>query len=229
MKKTGILITLIICLVIGGCSKGGEVGDHKNKENSESKASGYQKNAITKPEGAAVISDLIYLQDGTLRIAASDAMQTNVKIWDSQDEGNTWEEKADLTAVIASVVKESPTIVYLSPTGALLMKNEQLYYVDENNNLTSISESVPDGSRYRFTEDGSLYTYDLNQVYFINVQNGEVTQQIEFQNGEGFAEVVVSGDYIFAVSSDNEANIKISQCQISTGEKKDIDSKIHNE
>ena len=61
----------------------------------------WRKTEIQKPEGAVYINSMNYLADGTLRINSSDADGQNPAVWDSRDNGGTWE-NADADTSLAS-------------------------------------------------------------------------------------------------------------------------------
>ncbi len=104
-KITKFICFLVTAVMLCSCSaKGGddvEKGKNlaKSGEKTEAAAEGqassgklsWRKTEIQIPEGAAYINSLNYLADGAIRINSTDQDGQNAAVWDSRDNGGTWE------------------------------------------------------------------------------------------------------------------------------------------
>lgn len=72
-------------------NSGENAGDLETAENETAGTSSWKRTEIEKPEGSEYIYGLNYLADGTIRINASNQDIQNSRIWDSKDQGISWE------------------------------------------------------------------------------------------------------------------------------------------
>lgn len=117
-KMTKFICFIITATVLCSCApKGGtdtekEDDPSKNGQKAETAAEvtdesgstaepSWRKTDIQKPEGAFFVNSMNYLADGTLRIDSAGQDDQNSSIWDSRDNGNTWETADADTSLIS--------------------------------------------------------------------------------------------------------------------------------
>lgn len=63
----------------------------------------WKRTELLKPEGAVYVSSFDYLADGTMRLTASDQDLQKVGVWDSKDDGSSWENAdADMSMLLGN-------------------------------------------------------------------------------------------------------------------------------
>lgn len=261
-----ILLFLILTAVCGACSKKADLSENGSKETEDKEENGtgsskkgsseegtFEAINIQKPDKTNMVQSICFLNSGVLRIVTTDNNVINSTIWDSADEGKTWEKVSLAADLIGRKPNEGSTYVFLSPTGdmAILYENcgidltdlsvaeynnayeskqDALYWLDENRVAAEIPITVKDGYMYQYSDDGTLYTNNEKEIFMLDKKTGDITKTIPFQETENIyldsyavSEGMVS---ILVKDIDNQDELKFYQYNTETDEKNDRTSDI---
>lgn len=156
----------------------------------------WRKTEIQKPEGAVYINSMNYLADGTLRINSSDADGQNPAVWDSRDNGGTWE-NADADTSLASDYG-----YHYSADGSLFIYDSTKLTISAGDGTESrsvsvneeetISEAAMAGNTlavlvYDQNSQLRLDVYDLSSMSCRTLENGELSEYLNSQSMGGIA------------------------------------------
>ena len=156
----------------------------------------WRKTEIQKPEGAVYINSMNYLADGTLRINSSDAEGQNPAVWDSRDNGGTWE-NADADTSLASDYG-----YHYSADGSLFIYDSTKLTISAGDGTESrsvsvneeetISEAAMAGNTlavlvYDQNSQLRLDVYDLSSMSCRTLENGELSEYLNSQSMGGIA------------------------------------------
>ncbi|MEG0109381.1 MAG: sialidase family protein, partial [Lachnospiraceae bacterium] len=154
MKRViSVILILVVILMSSACSKSNEGNQSKKPDaGMKEESNGYQKIPIQKPDDSPIVESICYLDNGVLRIVTADSNQLDVKIWDSKDNGITWEAATNVSDLIGNNPSQEPIVVALSSQGEMTIKQSVLYYVDNNKQAIEITESVPNAYDYKYAD-----------------------------------------------------------------------------
>lgn len=109
-KIINFVFVLMISFAVCSCTSNGKPETEKegkaeqNEEKVENEKNGeasWTKRTLQKPEGAEFVNSLNYLADGTIRMNTVDQDDQNAVIWDSKDDGDSWENTgADMSLTV---------------------------------------------------------------------------------------------------------------------------------
>ena len=156
----------------------------------------WRKTEIQKPEGAVHINSMSYLADGTLRINSSDAEGQNPAVWDSRDNGGTWENAA------ADMSLASDYGYHYSADGSLFIYDGTKLSISAGDGTESKSVSVNEEEMisdaamagntlavlvYDQNSQFRLDVYDLGSMSCRTLENGELSEYLSSQSMGGIA------------------------------------------
>jgi ABC-type glycerol-3-phosphate transport system substrate-binding protein len=196
MKNAKIKI-IILCIatisfmLFSGCEK---------TETEQPNVEGYIETEISFPENIAIAYDMSILPDNTIRLLGYNEDYSVGTIWDSVDNGESWNAVTEFTENIPiDQTKEFQRSGYLSTTGEILdivsyweneMNVDNKYYLVNDKNVTEINIDMPDiheandstiknaVCRVEFSQNGDIFAEDLNgQIYQIDSTSGEITKE----------------------------------------------------
>lgn len=230
-----------------------EIAVNRSEKGAEEQAS-FEAIQISKPIGADLVQSICYLDSGLLRIAASDQNMLNVRIWDSSDEGKTWEEAGSPTDIIGQDPVKGMTQVTLAQTGDMLIlyedygidlsnlpreelwsaanqKTDYLYYVNEEMKSNELEMKSGGSYIYRYSEDGQLFTNDDKSIYLMDKKTGKVREMIPYQEKEDdyLISYTISANKLFVFLGDPDGRTKMLQYNTETWEKEEVDSNVQKE
>lgn len=157
----------------------------------------WRKTEIQKPEGAVHINSMSYLADGTLRINSSDAEGQNPAVWDSRDNGGTWENAAADMSLASDY-----NIYHYSADGSLFIYDGTKLTISAGDGTESKSVSVNEEEMisdaamagntlavlvYDQNSQFRLDVYDLGSMSCRTLENGELSEYLSSQSMGGIA------------------------------------------
>ena len=156
----------------------------------------WRKTEIQIPEGAAYINSLNYLADGAIRINSTDQDGQNAAVWDSRDNGGTWE-NAD-----ADMSLTSQYGYHYSAEGSLYIFDNERLAISAGDGTESQSihagekemlfDAVMAGNTLAVLAADQnnrlrLDIYDLDTMSCRKLENGELSQYLNSQSVGGIA------------------------------------------
>lgn len=157
----------------------------------------WRKTEIQKPEGAVYINSMSYLADGTLRINSLDAEGQNPAVWDSRDNGGTWENAgADMS------LASDYNIYHYSADGSLFIHDGTKLSISAGDGTESKSVSVNEEEMisdaamagntlavlvYDQNSQFRLDVYDLGSMSCRTLENEELSEYLSSQSMGGIA------------------------------------------
>lgn len=156
----------------------------------------WRKTELQKPEGAVHINSMSYLADGTLRINSSDAEGQNPAVWDSRDNGGTWENAA------ADMSLASGYGYHYSADGSLFIYDGTKLSISAGDGTESKSVSVNEEEMiidaamagntlavlvYDQNSQFRLDVYDLGSMSCRTLENKELSEYLSSQSMGGIA------------------------------------------
>lgn len=176
----------------------------------------WRKTEIQKPEGAFYINSMSYLSDGTLRINSSDADGQNPAVWDSRDNGGTWENAA------ADMSLASGYGYHYSADGSLFIYDGTKLSISAGDGTESKSVSVNEEEMisdaamagntlavlvYDQNSQFRLDVYDLGSMSCRTLENGELSEYLSSQSMGGIALYSSGGILYLTVGGTGELQI----------------------
>ena len=97
MRKKVCLCLIFIIFISNfmGCKSKKE-----NKENEVEYKSNYIETEISLPEDMKYIKNIATAEDGTLRVACTNTDETSGGIWESSDDGGSWNKVLDFNGIL---------------------------------------------------------------------------------------------------------------------------------
>lgn len=116
-RKFTALILAVIMLALCAVGCGEEKGAEKTSAGAKELDS-YDTEIMQLPSGVQNILDIVELEDGKLRIVGGNEFKENIAMYDSADQGKSWEKVADLKSL--KITKKDFAQAFLSPKGNAL-------------------------------------------------------------------------------------------------------------
>lgn len=200
----------------------------------------WRKTEIQMPGGAAFVSSLNYLADGAMRIHSSDQDGRNGEVWDSRDNGGTWE-NAD-----ADMGLESEYGYHYSAEGSLYIFDTARLAISAGGGTQSKEirvdekEMIVDAAMAGNTlavlvlDQNSLLRldiYDLDTMSCRTPENGELSQYLNSQSVKSIA-LSSSGEILYLMVEEIKgtwlARYDLNQDQLSSLADQDTMSRLLN-
>lgn len=215
MKKLCILLLIILTVLLVSCGGSKDSREH------------YIEKTIQIPDEIEHISDIAELESGALRIAGTNGPLRKGWVWESKDEGASWQKVYCYTDIIgADEKKEGECHAYIREKETICVDIEyefaedivfktKCYFIDENGNCTEIENNSEGISfcddKYKgfgyisdiINDDMLLLTNEGNEVFIVNKEAGNSMKNI-LTKGEklisknGF---VIKEDKIFLITT----------------------------
>lgn len=228
LKRTaGFLLSLIlICGNFAGCSGKDQAGTGTaegtaEKNNKETAMGRFLEEEIDTGIAFGNIYDMKKLEDGTLRIIGSNGDDGKDGVWDSKDQGVSWEKTYDFPAELGDGEKGYIDRAALSPDGkAVCVFNEfkgngviqpVLYLLDAKGTGSRIPFEIPGASEnsagnmimwLSFAGSGQVLAENASDtIYQINIEDGSVKQTYEFDASSDIHLSYAAGEKLLVFNS----------------------------
>lgn len=228
LKRTaGFLLSLIlICGSFAGCSGKDQAGTGTaegtaEKNNKETAMGRFLEEEIDTGIAFGNIYDMKKLEDGTLRIIGSNGDDGKDGVWDSKDQGVSWEKTYDFPAELGDGEKGYIDRAALSPDGkAVCVFNEfkgngviqpVLYLLDAKGTGSRIPFELPGASEnsagnmimwLSFAGSGQVLAENASDtIYQINIEDGSVKQTYEFDASSDIHLSYAAGEKLLVFNS----------------------------
>lgn len=200
MRKKVCLCLIFIIFISNfmGCKS-----KEKNKENEVEYKNNYIETEISLPEDMKCIKNTAIAEDGTLRVACTNTDETSSGVWESSDDGGSWNKVLDFNGLLE--IKDDGyehfciAMSSKKETGIFTYNNKTLKIIDSEGKEEEIAvqdDLVDDtGVEIRFLEDGNLFFKTFSAGYKVNRKNGDILGKV-FGEAKAFD---IVGDRIFAV------------------------------
>ncbi len=228
LKRTaGFLLSLfLVCGSFAGCSGKDQAGTGTadgtaEKNNRETAMGRFLEEEIDTGIAFGNIYDMKKLEDGTLRIIGSNGDDGKDGVWDSKDQGVSWEKTYDFPAELGDGEKGYIDRAALSPDGkAVCVFNEfkgdgviqpVLYLLDAKGTGSRIPFELPGASEnsagnlimwLSFAGSGQVLAENASDtIYQINIEDGSVKQTYEFDASSDIHLSYAAGEKLLVFNS----------------------------
>ncbi|HIT91064.1 MAG TPA: carbohydrate ABC transporter substrate-binding protein, partial [Candidatus Merdenecus merdavium] len=172
------------CLV--GCAENNSKEEDKELQNVSFT---YKEQVLVLPERVSEITDITVTYDQVIRLAGIDETATYGTIWESADNGDTWNKVWDSSQVLQEVgVAFEHVEIMLSPDKkcviSLYINDEErsVYFLDETYSIIETSkefnESIVDNKikTFDWLNQDKVLALSVSQSYIVEIETGKITK-----------------------------------------------------
>lgn len=194
-----MLLAVIIGISLIGC-KDKTSTDEINEE------AEYTVVSIEKPDQIQNIRCITFLEDGTLRIGGTDQSGEQQTVWDSKDDGKSWNSAGDIEEL--GEIEQKDLFYKFSTNKKIYTADENVIRFSENNEAIDLEpneyyiDSVLSGENlYVLTENEAdikqLWNYNLSNQEWKLIENEKLMKSIKQARGLGCLAINSSNNFLY--------------------------------
>lgn len=222
-RVISLIMTVCLLFAIAGCTKSEDTADRKGA---------YVKKDITLPDGITNVYDIS--GKGTDPITAFAVMEeSDCILWETQDYGETWEEKLTMpeelkkSMIFCGAITKKGSLIFGAFEGILdksgkevdLLQEPQVYgTIDEDGNFKKIAAETKDNAMIAdfYEYDDRIFACDINGYYYELTDKGAKCFNSEMETNGTPYDILVADDTLLGLGAE-----QLEQYDINTGKKKE--------
>lgn len=222
-QAISLIISICLLFTVTGCTK---------SEDTVKREGAYLKKDITLPDGITNVYDV--LGNGTDSITIFAIMEeSDCILWETQDYGETWEEKLTIpkelkkSMIFCGTITKKGSLIFGAYSDILdkagkevdLLQEPKMYgSIDKNGNLKKFTTDIKDNAMIAdfYEYDDRVFACDINGYYYEFTEKGVKCLNSEMETYGTPYDMLVLDDTLLGLGSE-----QLDQYDINTGKKKE--------